>query len=50
VKAAIGQVRKTIALLEADDPVILQTETREGELVAETLEVADARLEKASGL
>jgi hypothetical protein len=50
VKAAIGAVRKTIALLRADDPVVLAAQTREGNLVAETLQVADNKLEKAVGL
>ncbi|MGA2041894.1 MAG: hypothetical protein ABSG83_00835 [Roseiarcus sp.] len=50
VKTAIGRVRKTIALLKADDPVILRAETREGSLVADTLEAASDKLEKAVGL
>lgn len=47
---AITQIHKTIALLKADDPVPVQTETREAALVAETLQVASDKLEKATGL
>jgi len=50
VRTAIGQVRKTITLLKADDPVILRAETREGSLVVDTLEAASDKLEKAVGL
>jgi len=50
VKIAIAAVHKTISLLKADDPVVLKVETREGAFVAETLEVADNKLEKAIGL
>jgi hypothetical protein len=50
IKAAIAEVHKTIALLKADDPVVFKAETRSGALVAETLEVADHKLEKAIGL
>jgi hypothetical protein len=50
VKIAIAEVHKTISLLKADDPVVLKVETREGAFVAETLEVADNKLEKAVGL
>ena len=50
VKAAIGEVHKTIALLKADDPLILKETTREGSFIAETLEVANDKLEKASSL
>jgi hypothetical protein len=37
-------------LLKADEPIALQAETREGAFVAETLQVADRKLEKAVGL
>ena len=50
LKFAINAVHKTIALLRADDPVTLAAQTREGNLVAETLVVADNKLEKAVGL
>jgi hypothetical protein len=50
VRAAISLVHKTIALLRADDPVILVAETREGNLVAQTLQAADNKLQKAVGL
>jgi hypothetical protein len=50
VQIAIAEVHKTISLLKADDPVVLKVETREGAFVAETLEVADNKLEKAVGL
>jgi chaperonin cofactor prefoldin len=47
---AIAEVHKTIALLKADDPVYLRSGTRDGELVVETLQVADDKLQKAVGL
>lgn len=50
IKVAIAEVHKTIALLKADDPVIVKAETRQGAAVAETLAVAEDKLEKASGL
>jgi hypothetical protein len=50
IKIAVAEVRRTITLLKADDPVVLKAETREGAFVAETLEVADNKLEKAVGL
>lgn len=50
LKIAIGEVRKAIALIRADDPVTRKVETREGALVAETFQVADNKLEKAVGL
>jgi hypothetical protein len=50
VKAAIGAVQKTIALLRADDSFTLAAQTREGNLVAETLQAVDTKLEKAVGL
>jgi predicted RNase H-like HicB family nuclease len=50
IKIAIAEVHKTISLLKADDPVVLKAETRQGDFVAETLEVADNKLEKAVGL
>ena len=50
IKAAIAEVHKTISLLKADDPVTLKAETRTGAFVAETLAVADNKLEKAVGL
>lgn len=50
VKAAIGAVHKTIALLRADNSLTLAARTREGTLVAETLQVAQNKLEKAVGL
>jgi type II secretory pathway pseudopilin PulG len=50
VKNAIAEVHKSIALLKADDPVALKTATREGSFVVQTLQVADAKLEKAIGL
>jgi hypothetical protein len=50
VKAAIAEVHKTIALLKADDPVMQKAETRQGAFVAQTLAVAQDKLEKAVGL
>jgi hypothetical protein len=50
IKIAIGEVRKTISLIRADDLGQFNAETRAGAFVAETLEVADNKLEKAVGL
>jgi hypothetical protein len=50
IKIAIAEVHKTIALLKADDAGALKAETRDGSFVAETLMVADNRLERAVGL
>ncbi len=50
IKIAIVEVHKTIALLKADDAGALKAETRDGSFVAETLTVADNRLERAVGL
>ena len=47
---AVSAVHKTIALLRADDPATLKAETREGNFVAETLQVASNKLDKATGL
>ncbi len=49
LKTAITQVHKSIALLKADE-VTFGAGTREGMLVAQTLQVASDRLEKAVGL
>jgi hypothetical protein len=50
VKTAIAEVHKTISLLKADDSATRQVGTREGTLVAQTLQVASDKLEKAVGL
>jgi hypothetical protein len=50
IKIAIGEVRKTISLIRADDLGQFKAETRASAFVAETLEVADNKLEKAVGL
>jgi hypothetical protein len=50
LRVAIAAVHKSIALLRADDPVTLKAATREGALVAATLQVADDKLERAIGL
>jgi hypothetical protein len=50
IKVAIAEVRKSITLLRADDGLTRQAGTREGSLVAQTLQVADAKLESAVGL
>jgi hypothetical protein len=50
LKVAITAVHKSIALLRADDPVTLKAETREGAFVAEMLQAADTKLERAVGL
>ena len=50
VSNALAEVHKTIALLRADDPITLKSDTRAGLLVAETLEAAGVGLERAAGL
>src|ERR1700722_16374489 len=50
IKIAIAEVHRTITLLRADDAIVLKAETRESAFVAETLAVADEKLEKAGGL
>ena len=50
VTSAIQAVHKSIALLKADDPFALRTETRASSFVIQTLQVADEKLEKAVGL
>jgi hypothetical protein len=50
LNVAVAAVHKTIALLRADDPATLKAETREGAFVAETLQVASIKLERASGI
>lgn len=50
VKAAIGEVHKTISLLKADDSGTRDIGAREGTLVVQTLQVASDKLEKAVGL
>jgi hypothetical protein len=50
IKTAIAAVHKTISLLKADDPLTRQAGTRDGALVAQTLQVASDKLEKAVGL
>jgi hypothetical protein len=50
LKTAIVEVHKTIALLTAGDSFSRSVETREGALVAQTLEVARVKLVQASGL
>jgi hypothetical protein len=50
VRKALVAVRKTIALLRADDPVTLKSNARAGLLVAETLQAAGVGLERAAGL
>jgi hypothetical protein len=48
--AATGEVRKTIALLKADDPAVRSIGVRESGQIAQTLNVAEEKLEKAVGL
>jgi hypothetical protein len=50
IRIAVAEVHKTISLLRADDPSLVKAETRAGGFVAETLEVANNKLEKAVGL
>jgi hypothetical protein len=50
IKTAIAQVHKSIELLKASDPTMREVGTREGAFVVQTLEVATAKLEKATGL
>ena len=50
MKAAIVEIRKSISLLRADDPVVRDAGKREGAFVIQTLDVATNKLEKATGL
>ena len=50
IRVAIAEVHKTISLLTASDSFTLAVEKREGAFVAQTLEVARDKLEKATGL
>jgi hypothetical protein len=50
VKSAIVQVHKIISLLKADDGFTSGEKKREGSLVAQTLQVASGKLERATGL
>jgi hypothetical protein len=52
IKVAIAEVHKTIALLKADEPVLVAYDAQSRELgaVVKTLEVASDKLEKATGL
>jgi hypothetical protein len=50
VKMAIAEIHKTIALLKAEDGSAHKAETRAGVLVAQTLQVADNKLQRAVGL
>ena len=50
IRTAIAEVHKSISLLKADDTASRQVSTRAGELVVETLQVANDKLEKAVGL
>jgi hypothetical protein len=50
VKSAITQVNKTIALLRAEDPNAIKTGAAVGRAVDQTLEVAEVKLLRSSGL
>ena len=50
IRAAVVEVRKTIALVRADDPLVQEAGKREAALTADTLIVARNELEKATGL
>jgi hypothetical protein len=50
MRRAVAEVRGTICLLKADDPMALNAETRAASFVTETLDVATSKLEKAVGL
>jgi hypothetical protein len=50
VATATAEVHKTLALLKADDPVLRSVGTREGAQIAQTLDVAEQKLQKAVGL
>jgi hypothetical protein len=47
---AIAVIHKDISLIRAEDPATQQRETRSGDFVADTLNVASLSLEKAAGL
>jgi hypothetical protein len=53
VAEAVVEVKKTIALIKAEEPVfatLADMQTRQGNIIAEGLEVAEAKLERAVGL
>ena len=50
VKIALAAVHKTLVLIKAEDLISRKVESREGAFVAETLQVADNKLERAVGL
>ncbi len=53
VAVAVQEVRKTIELIRADDPGLVQVaeaQTRQGEIIVASLETAEAKLERAVGL
>ena len=50
LRQAIAVIHKDVALVRAEDPAAQQRETRSGDFVAETLNVASLSLEKAGGL
>jgi hypothetical protein len=53
VAEAVVEVKKTIELIKADEPVfatLADMQTRQGNIVVEGLEVAEAKLERAVGL
>jgi hypothetical protein len=50
LREAIAVIHKDVSLVRAEDPDSLKRETRGGEFVIDTLNVASVSLEKASGL
>jgi hypothetical protein len=53
VVEAVQEVRKSIELIRADDPDLVpvaETQTRQGAIIAASLDVAGAKLERAIGL
>jgi len=50
LRAAIAVIHKDISLVRAEEPAALQSATRSGDAVAQTLDVASLSLQKAGGL
>jgi hypothetical protein len=53
VTEAVREVRQRIALIRAEEPafrIVAETQTEQGTTIAASLEVAEAKLERAVGL
>jgi hypothetical protein len=50
VRTAVGEVRKAIALLRADEPEVARIQVRQASTIAAALSSVEAKLAKATGL